>query len=80
MHSFVITLRHHGACERSFVGKRCSSPKGDRRVSAMHVDEVRPEREEHLSLTMLPLDVLHTILLQRGIGARELCALGKRCW
>ena len=33
----------------------------------MHVDELRPEREEHLSLTMLPLDVLHTILLQRGI-------------
>ena len=45
----------------------------------MHVDELRPEREEHLSLTMLPLDVLHTILLQRGIGARELCALESTC-
>ena len=45
----------------------------------MHVDELRPEREEHLLLTMLPLDVLHTILLQRGIGARELCALESTC-
>ena len=45
----------------------------------MHVDELRPEREEHLSLTMLPLDVLHNILLQRGIGARELCALESTC-
>jgi len=43
----------------------------------MQVDA--PEREELLSLTMLPLDVLHTILLQRGVAARELCALESTC-
>ena len=50
----------------------CHMTVGDKRKQYMQVDG--PEREELLSLTMLPLDVLHTILLQRGIAARELCA------
>ena len=58
-------------------GPSCHSAAGDKRVSAMQVDA--PEREELLSLTMLPLDVLHTILLQRGVAARELCALESTC-
>ena len=51
----------------------------DRRDKSMLHALAVPEREEALSLTMLPLDVLHTIVMQRGVAARELCSLESTC-
>ena len=46
---------------------------------SMHRPAQTSEREL-LTLALLPSDLLHTILLQRGMGARELCALEATAW